>query len=195
MAFLNDTYCQICEKIITKEHLNKHPSSSRHIHREVNGYWPVYFPQRKLSRDKSSILEKAIGEMIFGSEDVLPVYRFVKTYFRMDTNLNEYVEDDDGEDVDKDDFGQYYSNNMIAQFREGLYSRNFGQQDQGKAENDTLKKRIRFWLNVIVMGGPIPDFVYDYDYNVPGIDFNFRAAEIFPENRELKKLNDILKHK
>ena len=59
MALFNDTYCQICDRFITKEQWNKHLFSSRLLHREVNGYWPAYFPQRKLTRDESSILEKA----------------------------------------------------------------------------------------------------------------------------------------
>ena len=47
MALFNDTYCQTCEKFITKEECNKHLLSSGHLHGEVNGYWPAYFPQRK----------------------------------------------------------------------------------------------------------------------------------------------------
>ena len=68
MAFFKDTYCQIGERFITKEQWNKHLYSSRHLHREVNGYWPAYFPQRKLTRDESSRLENALWVMIFGSE-------------------------------------------------------------------------------------------------------------------------------
>ena len=64
------------------------------------------FPQKKLFRDEGMILEKLFSEMIFGSGDILAVYRFLKTYIMMVTNRKDYVEgDDDGEDDDKDDFG------------------------------------------------------------------------------------------
>ena len=79
MAFFNDLLCQICDRFFTKEQWNKHLYSKRHLHREADGYWPAYFPQRKLTRDEGSILEKAFWEIIFGSEDVLPVYEFLKT--------------------------------------------------------------------------------------------------------------------
>ena len=47
MTLFKDTYCQICDRFITKDQWNKHLSSSRHLHREAKGYWPAYFPQKK----------------------------------------------------------------------------------------------------------------------------------------------------
>ena len=47
MALFSDVYCQICDRFITKEQWNKHFFPSRHLHREVNGFWPAYFPQKK----------------------------------------------------------------------------------------------------------------------------------------------------
>ena len=76
MAIFNDTCCQICDRFITKEQWNNQLCSSRHLHREVNGYWPAYFPQRKLTRDEGMILEKAFWEMIFVTEDCIEVYNF-----------------------------------------------------------------------------------------------------------------------
>ena len=35
------------------------------------------------------------------------------------------------------------------------------------------------------MGGPIPDNLYDYDYNDDGLDPPVRGAEIIPETRKL----------
>ena len=58
MALFNDINCQICDKFITKEQWNKHLYSSRHLHGEVNDFWPAPFPQRKLTTE-GSILEKA----------------------------------------------------------------------------------------------------------------------------------------
>ena len=59
MSFLDDTYCQLCERFITKERWNNHLYSSRHLHKKAYGYALVYFPQRKLSGDESNKLEKA----------------------------------------------------------------------------------------------------------------------------------------
>ena len=69
MPIFNDIYCQICDKFITKERWNKHLYSSRHLQREVNGYWPAFFPQRKLTRDESMKLERTFWEMIYNSND------------------------------------------------------------------------------------------------------------------------------
>ena len=38
MSFFNDTYCQIGERLDTKEQWNEHLYSSRHLHREAHGY-------------------------------------------------------------------------------------------------------------------------------------------------------------
>ena len=57
--------------------------------------------KKKLTRDGDNILEKLFWEMIFGSEDVLPVYGFLKTYFMMVTIMKDYVTpDDDDSDAD-----------------------------------------------------------------------------------------------
>ena len=47
MSFLDDTYCQLCERFITKEQWNKHLYSSRHLHKKA------YFPNRRLIGDES----------------------------------------------------------------------------------------------------------------------------------------------
>ena len=41
MALFNDVYCQICDRFITKKQWNNHLFSSRHLNREVNGFWPA----------------------------------------------------------------------------------------------------------------------------------------------------------
>ena len=48
MAVFNDIYCQLCDRFITKERWNKHFFCSRLLHKEVNGYWPAYFPRKKI---------------------------------------------------------------------------------------------------------------------------------------------------
>ena len=91
MALFNDTYCQISDRFITKERWNKHLYSSRHLHKEVNGYWPAFFPQRKLIRDDGMKLEKKIWEMNFVTDECVEVYDFSKLYFRLCTNIKKNV--------------------------------------------------------------------------------------------------------
>ena len=77
MVFFNDIYCQICDRFITKDGWNKHLYSKRHLHREVNGYWPPYFPQTELTRDECTKLEKVFWEMIFVTNECIEVYDFL----------------------------------------------------------------------------------------------------------------------
>ena len=123
MALFNDIYCQICDRTTTKEQWKKHLFSSRYLHRELNDLWPVYFPQRKLTRDEGKILEKAFWEMIFGKENVLHVYSFLKVYIMMVLNMKEDVILDD--DDDYADFRYKFRNTMIAQFKQDLSNKNF----------------------------------------------------------------------
>ena len=57
------------------------------------------------------------------------------------------------------------SGDMIAQFEQDLYNKNYTLQDQGKDDPiDTLENRIKFWINIISNDqGPVPDNLYDYD--------------------------------
>ena len=91
MPLFNDLYCQFCDRFITKERWNKHLYSSRHLHREINGYCPTFFPQRKLTTYEGMKLEKVFWEMIFVTGECVEVYDFSKTYFRMCTNINNKV--------------------------------------------------------------------------------------------------------
>ena len=85
---------------------------------------------------------------------------------------------------------------MIAQFEQDLCDKNFSLQDHGKVnQTDTLQNRIKFWLNIIDMGGPILDSLYDCDHNNDGL-YNFaRVVEIFLEIGELEKLLEIFRDK
>ena len=200
MAIFNDVFCQICDRFYTKERWNKHLYSSRHLHREVNGYWPAFFPQRKLTRDEGIKLEKAFWEVILTSnENDLALYDFLNLYFRMCTNINNYVPVrlwDDGLD-EEEQWGYGYRDDMVAQFKQDFYNKHYTLQDQGKDDPiDTLENRIKFWMNVIEENdGSMPDNVYDYDYNDEELDGTVRGEEIFPEIGELKKLLDILRSK
>ena len=90
MALFNDILCQICDRFISKEQWNKHLYSSRHLQREVNGFWSAFFPQRKLTKNDGMKLEKALWEKIY-SVEVLALYEFLKIYFGMCTNIHNYV--------------------------------------------------------------------------------------------------------
>ena len=200
MALFNDIFCQICDRFYTKERWNKHLYSSRHLHREVNGYWPAFFPQQKLTRDEGIKLERAFWEMIYMSNDNdLALFDFLKLYFRMCTNITAHVPirpwfDDPDEE---EQWGYGYKDDMIAQFKQDIYITKITLQDQGKDDRiDTLENRIKFWINIISNDqGPVPDNLYDYDYNDEGLDSTVRGAEIFHEIGELKKLLDILRSK
>ena len=202
MAFFNDIFCQICDKFFSKEGWNKHLYSCRHLYREVNGYWPAFFPQRKLNRDEGMKLEKAFWKVILTSKDNdLALFEFLKLYFRMCTNITDHVPIrywdycDDGNEEEQLGYG--YEDDMITQFKQDLYNKNFTLQDQGKDNPiDTLDNRIKFWLNIISNDqGSVPDNLYDYDCNDEGLDGPVLGAEIIPEIGELKKLLDILRSK
>ena len=202
MALFNDIFCQICDRFYTKERWNKLLYSSRHLHREVNVYWPAFFPQRKLTGDEGMKLERAFWEMIFvSSTECVELYDFLKTCFRMCTNISNHVPirfwfDDPDEE---EQFGCGYRDDMITQFEQDLYNKNFTLQDQGKDNPiDTLENRIKFWINIISNAqGPVPDNLYDYDYNDEGLDCSVCGCDRngFPEIRELKNILDILRNK
>ena len=152
--------------------------------------------KKKLIRDEGMVLEKAFWEMIFGSVDVLPMYGFLKTYIMMVRNMKGYVTLD-ADDADAD-FIYGYRDTMIAQFKQDLFNKNFSLQDRDKRDN-SLQKRIKFWLNYVVVneGAPIPDNVYDYDYNDDALVYLLRGAKNDLELRELKEfltINDSEKH-
>ena len=86
---------------------------------------------------------------------------------------------------------------MIAQFEQDFNNKNFTLQDQRKDDPiDTLENRIKFWNNIISNDqGPVPENLYDYDYNNEGLDHSVRGSEIFPEIGELNKLLGILRSK
>ena len=200
MALFNDIFCQICDRFFTKERWNKHLYSSRQLHREINGYWPMFFPQRKLTRDEGMRLERAFWELIYMSNDNdLALFDFLKIYFRMCTNITDHIPIHPWSDYpdEEEQWGYAYRDDMIAQFEQELYKKNYTLQDQGKDDpNDTLENRIKFWINVISNDqGPVPDNLYDYDYNNEGLDYSVSGWEIFPERRDLKKLLDILRSK
>ena len=82
---------------------------------------------------------------------------------------------------------------MIAQFRQDVYNKSFSHQDQDKRDAG-LERKFKFWLIYVVkMGGPIPDNVYDYDYDDPGLGYLFRGSKYGPEPRALEnflRIND-----
>ena len=108
----------------------------------------------------------------------------------MYTNINNYVTirfwDDDLDEGEQ--WGYGYRDDMMTQFKQGLFNKNFTLQNQGKDDSiDTLENKINFWNNIISnYQGPVPDNLYDYDYNDDGLDHTVRGGKIFPEIGELK---------
>ena len=138
MSFLDDTYCQLCERFITKERWNKRLYSSRHLHREINGYWPAYFRQRKWIGDEASILEKAFRKMFFATRDINEVEDFWWTYFMMTTNMKDYFLKENENEVRK-----VFRDTMEGQFEHGLYNKSFSNQLEADDEF-TLQQRIEW---------------------------------------------------
>ena len=168
MVLFNDTFCQICDRFIPKERWTKHLCSSRHLHRKVNRYWPAFFPQRKLTRDEGINFEKAFWEMIYTSNEIdLALFDFLIIYFRMCTNITDHVPisywDSYNDGKEEEQWGYGYRDDMIAQFKQDLYNKNFTLQNQGKnGPIDTLENRIKYWINIISNDqGSVPDNLYD----------------------------------
>ena len=160
MSFLNDTYCQLCEKLITKEQWNKQLYSARLLHKKAYGYTPVYFPNRKLTGDESSFFEKAFWKVSFATSDIKEVEEFWSTYFMKTTNIKDYFLEYNKEDVRK-----VFGETMEGQFEPDLYKKFFSSQLDSNDEIDTLQQRIKWWMLIIDRGGPIPNNAYDYIFN------------------------------
>ena len=129
MAFLDDTNCQLCERFIIKEQWTKHIFSSRQLHREVNGYWPAYFPQKKLTRDENFILEKVSWKMFSATRDIKEVKEFWLTYFMMTTNLKDFILED------SEELRKAFTDTMDGQCELDLYIKSFSNQ----LESDELE--------------------------------------------------------
>ena len=175
MSILDDTYCQICDRFYIKEQWDKHLYSSRHLHREVNGYQPAYFPQRKLTGDESIKLEKAFWKMFFATRDIKEVEDFWWTYFMMTTNMKDYFLKENEEEVRK-----IFRETMEGQFEHDLYNKSFSNHIESD-EIDTLQQRIEWWMMVVGRGGPIPNDVYEYSF---GELFSMYRRAIDPEMQD-----------
>ena len=155
------------------------------------------FSRGKLTKDEHMTLKKAFWEMIFTTAVCIEVYEFLKTYFRICTNINNYVpvrpwfDDENGEEQ----WECGYRDDMIAQFKQDLFNKKFFVQDEGRSDQiDTLQNRIKFWPNNIRNAqGPVPDKLYENDYNDEGLDNSVCSAKVFPETGELKNFLDILR--
>ena len=81
-------------------------------------------------------------EMIFGIVDVLAMYGFSQTYFRIVKNLSDYVTFDYN---DLADFRNISREKMIVKFKQDFYIKKFSQQDQDKRD-DGVQNEIKFGL-------------------------------------------------
>ena len=182
MSFLDDTYCQLCERFISKEQWNKHLYSSKHLHKKADGYVPAYFPQRRLTGDESIKIEKAFWKMFFATRDIKEVEDFWWTYFMMTTNMKDYFLKENEDEVRK-----VFTDTMEGQFEHDLYNKSFSNQIDSD-DNDTLQQRIEWWMTVVYRGGPIPDKAYEYNL---GDLFSLYRKAIDPEMQDfVKELRD-----
>ena len=178
MSFLDDTYCQLCERFITKEQWNKHLYSSRHLHKKAYGYTPAYFPNRRLIGDEANILEKAFCKIFFATRDIKEVEEFWYTYFIMATNMKDYFIKENEDEVRK-----VFRVTMVGQFEHDLFNKSFSNQIESD-ENDTLQQRIEWLMTVVDRGGSIPDNAYEYNL---GDLFSLYRKAIDPEMQDLAK--------
>ena len=137
--------------------------------------------------------------MIFVTDECVEVYDFLKIFFRMCIDINNHVPVRpwfDDPDVEEQ-WGCGYRDDMIAQFEQDVYNKNFTLQDQGEEDEiDTLENRTKIWSNIISSArGPVSVNFHDYGYNDEELDNSVSGAKRFPEIAEVKKLLDILRSK
>ena len=158
MSFLDDIYCQVCERFITKEQWNNHLYSSRHLHKKAFGFYPACFPQKILTGDESIKLEKAFWKMFFATRDIEEVEEFWYTYFMVTTNMKKYFVEENEDEVRK-----VFRDAMEGQFEHDLYNKSFSNQFESGDVNVTLQQRIEWWMAVVDRRGPIPGNAYEYN--------------------------------
>ena len=119
-------------------------------------------------------LETAFWEMTIVTTECVELYDILKTYFRMCTNINNYVPVRPWfDDADREEqWGCGYRDDIITQFKQEISNKKFTLQDHGKDDPiDTLEKKTNSWINIISnAGGPVPDNFYDFDYSNEGLD-------------------------
>ena len=182
MSFLDDTYCQLCERFITKEQWNKHLYYSRHLHKKAYGYTPAFFPNKKLIGDEGRLLEKAFWKMFFATGDIKEVEDFWWIYFMMTAKMKDYFLKENEDEVRK-----VFTDTMDGQFEHGLHNKSFSNQLKSDDEIN-LQQRIEWWRTIVDRRGPIPDNVYDYNL---GELFSLYRKVIDPEMQDfVKELRD-----
>ena len=149
------------------------------MHREVNGYWPAYFPQRKLVKDENITLEKAFWKMFFATRDIKEVEDFWWTYFTITTNMKDYYLEENEDEVRK-----FFRDTMEGQFEHDLINKSFSSQLESEDETDTLERRIKWWMLIIDRGGSILNNVYDHSFDEL---FGLYRKAIDPEMKKLAK--------
>ena len=125
-----DTYCQLCERFLTKEQWNKPLYSHRFLHKEVNGYCLAIFSNRKVTGYQSSRLGKAFWKIVFAIRYIKEVDKFLIKYFIMVTFLNDYV-------TNSKEFKEEVSVIVEGHFEDDLYIKSFRNQVKSY-EKDTL---------------------------------------------------------
>ena len=147
-SFFSDTYCQLCERFITKEKWNKRLFSNRHIYEETYGFWTAYLPNRKLTIDKSFKLEKAFWRMFLFATRKIKVEEFWKKCFTIVTKLKDY------DLASNKEFRKEFREILVKQFINDLYNK-FISNEVKEKKSDFLDDRLDMWITVVSYKGPI----------------------------------------
>ena len=101
----------------------------------------------------------------------------------MTTNMKDYFLKEKEDEVRK-----VFRDTMEGQFEHDLYNKSFSNQFDSGDENDTLQRRIEWWMTVVARRGLIPDNAYEYNL---GDLFSLYRKAIDPEMRDfVKELRD-----
>ena len=100
------------------------------------GFGQHIFHRKKMRLDEGSILEKAFWRMIFATRDIKEVVKFLRTFFMMVANSNDYI-------TGYKEFREEFRGIMEGQFGHDLGNKSFINQVECY-ENDTLDKKSKF---------------------------------------------------
>ena len=147
----------------------------------MNGYWPAYFLQRKLTWDENIIENSSWKKVVFGTRYFKEVDEFLLTNFMMKKNMKDHFLED------KEEIKKVFRDMMEGQFEHDLYNKTFSNQLESD-ETDTVQQRIKWWTVIVGRGGPIPNDVYDYSFAEL---FNLYQKAIDPAMQDLAKLLSV----
>ena len=95
--------------------------------------------------------------MIFTTRGIMDVDEFLITYFRMTTNLKNYI-------PDCEKIRNEFRDLVEGHFEHDLCNKFFNGEDRF-SDSVTLENRNKSWISIFErLGGPIPNNVFDYTF-------------------------------